>query len=171
MAASLNVRGSTLISAEQRTRSITLPTRAVPRPTLIVAAPCALRSLTSSGRLLGRRRCPEQCNYGGVRRREDRAALITDAKKSFDEEFNHRRRRYALMMTLRAGCVIAAALTYRISVLLALGFVVAGAILPWCAVVMANDRPPRKRATRIPRPAPSSDRALPSGRDDRVIDG
>jgi Flp pilus assembly protein TadB len=106
-----------------------------------------------------------------VRRREDRATLITDAQKSFDDEFDHRRKRYALMMTLRAGCVVAAALTYRISVLLALGFVVAGAILPWCAVVMANDRPPKKRATRLRRPGPPMDRTLPSGSNDRVIDG
>jgi hypothetical protein len=105
-----------------------------------------------------------------VRRREDRATLITDAQKSLDDEFDHRRKRYTLMMTLRACCVVAAALTYRISVLLALGFVVAGAILPWCAVVMANDRPPKKRA-RLRRSGPPMDRALPGGNNDRVIDG
>jgi Protein of unknown function (DUF3099) len=96
--------------------------------------------------------------------------LITDAQKSLDDEFDHRRKRYVVMMTLRACCVVAAALTYRVSVYLALGFVIAGAILPWSAVVMANDRPPKKRA-RLRRSGPPMDRALPSGDNDRVIDG
>src|SRR5262249_36898823 len=63
-----------------------------------------------------------------------------------DDEFEHRRKRYAIMMAGRALCVIAAALTYRVSPWLAVAFVLGGAILPWSAVVLANDRPPKKRA-------------------------
>lgn len=76
--------------------------------------------------------------------REDHPVLITDAPESLDDEFDRRRKRYAIMMALRALCVIAAALTYRVSWILALGLVVGGAILPWCAVLLANDGPPKK---------------------------
>ena len=43
--------------------------------------------------------------------RDDQPALITDAPESRDDEFDHRRKRYAIMMALRAVCVIAAAVT------------------------------------------------------------
>jgi hypothetical protein len=55
------------------------------------------------------------------------------------------------MMALRVLCVIGLATTYRISIWLAVAFVVAGAALPWCAVLIANDRPAKKKA---PRPNP-----------------
>ncbi len=104
--------------------------------------------------------------------------LITDAPESLDDEFDRRRKRYAIMMLLRALCVIAAAVTYRVSWILAIVLIVGGAVLPWCAVILANDRPPKK-ATRWRRyyrgPAEktleSRQKALPTGRDDRTIDG
>ena len=85
--------------------------------------------------------------YGGVqlhRHHAEQPTLITDAPQSRDEEYEHRRKRYAIMMAGRALCVIAAALTYRISPWLAVAFVVGGAILPWSAVILANDRPPKR---------------------------
>jgi Flp pilus assembly protein TadB len=104
------------------------------------------------------------------RRHAEEALLITTAPASQDEEFDHRRRKYALMMGLRAVCVIGAAATYHFSLILALAFVAGGLVLPWCAVLIANDGPPRKR-----RPTPYSgkpaERALPSGDDERVVDG
>ena len=45
------------------------------------------------------------------------------------------------MMGTRALCVILAAVTYQVSIALAMVFVVAGVVLPWCAVLIANDRP------------------------------
>ena len=45
------------------------------------------------------------------------------------------------MMASRALCVIAAAMTYRFSIWLAMAFVVGGTVLPWCAVLIANDVP------------------------------
>jgi hypothetical protein len=96
--------------------------------------------------------------------------VITTAPESNDDEYDRRRRRYAVMMALRAVCVIGAALTYRISIILALIFVLGGLVLPWCAVILANDRPPKKR-----RPhtyvGPPAERALPSGEDDRTVEG
>lgn len=110
--------------------------------------------------------------------RDDDPVLITDAPENLDDEFDHRRKRYAIMMAMRAACVIAAALTYRVSWILALALVVGGAILPWCAVILANDRPP-KRANRWNRyhgrPTEKQlerrNKALPAAKDDRTIDG
>jgi Flp pilus assembly protein TadB len=99
--------------------------------------------------------------------------LITTAPESGDDEFDRRRTKYAIMMTLRAIAVIAAATTYRISIWLALAFVVAGMILPWCAVIIANDRPAKKRAQRLTSLHElRTERALPPGADDqRTVDG
>jgi Flp pilus assembly protein TadB len=103
--------------------------------------------------------------------RDDQPTLITDAPKNLDDEFEHRRKRYAIMMAARALCVIAAAVTYRVSLLLALALIVGGAVLPWCAVLLANDRPP-KTARRFRRHAGSSgERALPAAKDERTIEG
>jgi hypothetical protein len=57
-----------------------------------------------------------------------------------------------------------------VSVVLALTFVAAGAVLPWCAVILANDRPPKKRRAQQFRGTPT-ERALPPGANERVIDG
>ncbi|WP_375492533.1 DUF3099 domain-containing protein [uncultured Jatrophihabitans sp.] len=106
------------------------------------------------------------------RSHSDEAALITTAHESGDEEFDRRRRKYAIMMSLRALAILGAALTYRFSLWLALAFILAGMVLPWCAVIIANDRAPKKRS-----PAPGhqgdlrGERALPSGHDPRTIDG
>lgn len=81
-----------------------------------------------------------------------------------EEEFQRRRRRYAILMATRALCVIAAVLTYRISLILALGLVAGGAILPWCAVIIANGRLlDRRRRRRVAIPNFRRQRALPSG--------
>src|ERR687888_368241 len=102
------------------------------------------------------------------RSRAGAPVLITTAPERPDDEFDRRRAKYAIMMTLRAVCVIAAASTYRVSIWLALGFVVGGMILPWCAVIIANDRPAKKRREKVThRHDLRSERALPSGDDGR----
>lgn len=101
----------------------------------------------------------------------DRAALITSAPESSDAEYDRRRKRYALMMGLRVLCVIGAALSYHLSLALALVLVVGGIVLPWCAVIIANDRPARKRAQYVPRTGSPAERALPPGHDERTVDG
>lgn len=97
--------------------------------------------------------------------------LITTAPKSSDDEYERRRVKYAIMMALRALAVIAAALTYRISIWIALAFVVAGMVLPWCAVIIANDRPAKKRHAHLGYVQSHPERALPPGDDGRVVDG
>ena len=97
-----------------------------------------------------------------MRRGHDQPTVITSARESADEEFDRRRKKYAIMMGLRALAVIGAATTYHVSMALALGFVVAGVVLPWCAVLVANDRPARKRAA-----AAARRRRPPRARDHR----
>jgi hypothetical protein len=105
------------------------------------------------------------------RSHDDQPALITTAHESGDEEYDRRRKRYAIMMGLRALCVLLAALTYRFSLILALAFIVGGAVLPWCAVIIANDGPPKKRTQHAGFVAPNTERALPPGEDDRTVEG
>jgi len=78
--------------------------------------------------------------------------LITDAARSQDEQFRSRQIRYVTMMGLRAGCLITGAILISVQppllpvwlIMCALGMV----ILPWAAVLIANDRPARSKAER-----------------------
>jgi Flp pilus assembly protein TadB len=74
----------------------------------------------------------------------ERPVLITEAPVNADDEFDHRRKRYLFMMALRALCIVGAASTFSISGWLAAGFVAAAVVLPWSAVLIANDRPPKQ---------------------------
>jgi hypothetical protein len=95
--------------------------------------------------------------------------LITEAAPSFSEQHAARKRRYAITMAVRGVCVLLAAVFYQ-TVWLMLLFAVLGTILPWVAVVMANDRPPRKK-TDLRRPSPRPDRVLENPhRPGRVIE-
>jgi hypothetical protein len=103
------------------------------------------------------------------RSRTEPPTIITSAPESPDDEFDRRRKRYAIMMGLRAICVLGAGLTYRYSMIVALAFVAGGLVLPWCAVLIANDRPPKKRRARQFHGTPP-ERGLPAGNDDRVVE-
>ena len=105
------------------------------------------------------------------RTRGDEPVLITSAEQSKDDEFDRRRTKYAIMMALRAVCVVAAAATYRVSLGLALAFIVGGIVLPWCAVIIANDRPAKRRQRLTYRSDLRAERALPPGADERTVDG
>lgn len=69
--------------------------------------------------------------------------LITDAAMSYEEELAARKRRYKIMMGLRIPFMILAAVFYQIP-WLAVTLLVLSIPLPWMAVLIANDRPPRK---------------------------
>lgn len=71
----------------------------------------------------------------------ERPELITNAPASPRAEFDYRRKRYAITMGIRIVCLIVAALSYRIIWLWPI-FAVAAILLPWFAVVLANDRLP-----------------------------
>jgi hypothetical protein len=102
--------------------------------------------------------------------RERNLPLITSAPESPDDEYSRRKRRYAIMMSLRALCVLGAALTYHVSGWVAAAFAIAGVVLPWCAVIIANDGPPKNRRPPTVHHVPS-ERALPATPSDRVING
>jgi Flp pilus assembly protein TadB len=103
----------------------------------------------------------------------DEPVLITTAAESSQREYEQRRKKYVVMMGLRALCVIGAATTYKVSLWLALAFIVGGMVLPWCAVIIANDGPAKKKRDRVThRGDLRSERALPPGGDDsRTVDG
>jgi hypothetical protein len=108
----------------------------------------------------------------GMRRTHaDDPTVITTVPVSSDDEFDHRKKKYAIMMATRALCVILAASFYRVSMPLALTFAIAGVVLPWCAVLIANDRPAKKKRADLGHIARSDELALPSGDDDRTVEG
>ncbi|WP_199431763.1 DUF3099 domain-containing protein [Qaidamihabitans albus] len=69
--------------------------------------------------------------------------LITEAAPSYDDQQAARKRKYVLMMGMRFPCLILAGIFYQ-TWWLALAFIVLSVPLPWIAVLIANDRPPRK---------------------------
>jgi hypothetical protein len=102
------------------------------------------------------------------RPRQPEPVLITEAEPSVAEQHAHRMKRYALTMGIRIVALILAVVFYKI-VWLMLILAVLGTVLPWIAVVMANDRPPKKRQ-HVNRYDARPDRVLES-RPTRVIDG
>jgi hypothetical protein len=107
-----------------------------------------------------------------TRQRRYGPVLITEAEPSLDDQYHARRRKYALMMGIRAVCLVLAAVFYRVPWALPL-LVAAAVALPWMAVLIANDRPPKKalRLNRFSR-HPAPDRAMEQSPErSRVIEG
>ena len=102
------------------------------------------------------------------RPRRSEPVLITEAQTSRLDEHAARKKRYAITMAVRGVCLVLAAVFYQV-VWLMLIFAVLGTILPWFAVIMANDRPPKKRLDPN-RYQARPDRQLES-RPHRVIEG
>ncbi|WP_308015299.1 DUF3099 domain-containing protein [Pseudonocardia sp. ICBG1293] len=78
-------------------------------------------------------------------RRED-PVLITDAQMSYEEELEIRKRRYKWTMGMRIPCMILAGVFYQIP-WVAVTLLAISVPLPWIAVLIANDRLPRKAET------------------------
>jgi hypothetical protein len=85
----------------------------------------------------------------GTSQRKAQATVITAAEPSYDEQFRARRKRYLLMMSMRVPCLILATVFYQ-TPWLAILIIVISIPLPWMAVLIANDRPARKRSKVIP---------------------
>jgi hypothetical protein len=83
-----------------------------------------------------------------ARSRRTEPVLITDAHPSFRDEQAARKRRYVITMGIRALAIVAAAVVYTSThlVWLVLTLAVLGTFLPWIAVIMANDGPPKSKA-------------------------
>jgi Protein of unknown function (DUF3099) len=76
---------------------------------------------------------------------EGRPVLITRAAAPYEEQHRERVRRYLTLMFWRIPALILAAVAYGIweNGLISLAILVASIPLPWIAVLIANDRPPR----------------------------
>lgn len=100
--------------------------------------------------------------------RKVQAAVITAAEPSYDDQLRSRRVRYTIMMSLRVPCLIIAALLYQ-TPWLAVTVALLSIPLPWMAVLIANDRPAKKRGRLAPVTI-NPERALPAGVHE-VVDG
>lgn len=101
--------------------------------------------------------------------RGDTPVLITEAALSLDEQHKARKRKYAIMMSARIPCIILALVFINVW-WLAVAFLVLSIPLPWMAVLIANDRPPRK-AQKANRYEVERTAIEASAKDYRVIDG
>jgi Protein of unknown function (DUF3099) len=77
---------------------------------------------------------------------DGRPVLITSAAPSYEEEHRARVRKYLTLMAFRVPALILAALAYGAwhNGLISLAIVAVSVPLPWMAVLIANDRPPRR---------------------------
>jgi hypothetical protein len=98
----------------------------------------------------------------------DTPVLITEAAPSYEEQYAQRKRKYALIMSLRIPCLILAGVFVNIP-WLALVLVALSIPLPWVAVLIANDRPPKKSEKVNRYRTVDSSRQL-EAREHRVID-
>jgi hypothetical protein len=77
---------------------------------------------------------------------EGRPVLITRAAEPYEDQHRERVRRYLKIMSWRVPVFLCAAAAYGIwhNGLISLGILIASIPLPWIAVLIANDRPPRR---------------------------
>ncbi|MBB5911282.1 hypothetical protein BJY24_000149 [Nocardia transvalensis] len=78
---------------------------------------------------------------------EQRPVLITEAAPSLEQQHRARVRRYTAIMAFRIPCLILAAVAYGLwaNPLISLAIIGVSIPLPWVAVLIANDRPPRRK--------------------------
>ncbi|CAM2731217.1 DUF3099 domain-containing protein [Skermania piniformis] len=74
-------------------------------------------------------------------------AVITAAAPSLDDEHRARVRKYSFLMAFRIPCLVLAAWAYTAfgSAWIAIAIIAVSVPLPWMAVLIANDRPPRRK--------------------------
>ena len=93
------------------------------------------------------------CNSGEMRRSQElgfdddgRPILITAAAPSYEVQHRQRVRKYLTIMSFRIPALLLAAVAYGMwhNGLISLAIVAASIPLPWIAVLIANDRPPRR---------------------------
>lgn len=77
---------------------------------------------------------------------DGRPVLITRAAPAYEEQHRARVRKYLTIMSFRVPALLLAAFAYGIwhNGLISLAILIASIPLPWIAVLIANDRPPRK---------------------------
>lgn len=77
---------------------------------------------------------------------DGRPVLITGAAPSYEVQHRERVRKYLTLMFWRVPALILAAVAYGIwhNGLISLAILLVSVPLPWMAVLIANDRPPRR---------------------------
>ncbi|WP_099022786.1 DUF3099 domain-containing protein [Mycolicibacterium palauense] len=77
---------------------------------------------------------------------EGRPVLITRAELPYEEQHRARVRKYLTLMAFRIPALVLAAVAYSVweNGLISLAIVAVSIPLPWMAVLIANDRPPRR---------------------------
>ncbi|MBV8927737.1 MAG: DUF3099 domain-containing protein [Mycobacteriaceae bacterium] len=77
---------------------------------------------------------------------DGRPVLITRAAPPYEVEHRERVRKYVILMACRIPALLLAAVAYGIwhNGLVSLAIIVVSVPLPWIAVLIANDRPPRR---------------------------
>ncbi|WP_082948792.1 DUF3099 domain-containing protein [Mycobacterium sp. 1274756.6] len=77
---------------------------------------------------------------------DGRPVLITAAAPSYEEQHRARVRKYLIMMSCRIPAFVLAAVAYGVwhNGLVSLLILAVSIPLPWMAVLIANDRPPRR---------------------------
>lgn len=77
---------------------------------------------------------------------DGRPVLITRAAPAYEEQHRQRVRKYLTIMSFRIPALVLAAIAYGVwhNGLISLAILVASIPLPWIAVLIANDRPPRR---------------------------
>jgi hypothetical protein len=109
-------------------------------------------------------RCKDEESIGdaSVKKQPERPVLITNAARSQSEQLRSREIRYVTMMGLRVTCLIIGAVLISIKPpLLPLWLILCAAgmvLLPWMAVLIANDRPAKSKAERT---APRREKSQP----------
>lgn len=77
---------------------------------------------------------------------DGRPILITRAALPYEEQHRARMRKYFTLMAFRIPALVLAAVAYGVwhNGLISLAIILVSVPLPWMAVLIANDRPPRK---------------------------
>jgi hypothetical protein len=108
-----------------------------------------------------------------TRKARQTPVVITDAAEDPEKELRRREIRYVTMMFIRVLCLIGSAFLVvqkpPLWQVWAVICVAAAVVLPWLAVLLANDRPPRKRSHPAPDSMPDAAPALEQ-REHKVID-
>ncbi|MEU4214372.1 DUF3099 domain-containing protein [Actinoplanes sp. NPDC026623] len=101
-----------------------------------------------------------------MKKQPERPVLITDAARSQSDQLRSRQIRYVTMMSMRAVCLILGAILISVKPpLLPLWLILCAAgmvFLPWAAVLIANDRPPKSRKNPAVAPTANPQRVLPA---------
>jgi hypothetical protein len=77
----------------------------------------------------------------------DNPVLITEAEASLEDQHRARVRKYMTLMAFRIPALILAAVSYGVwaNPWIAMAIIGLSIPLPWIAVLVANDRPPRRK--------------------------